>query len=124
MNWACLMGLHFGDQPGDQDVQRNLAGAARQKDEHKGQPLNVVGPGFRIDESLDYQDHAQQRQHTKTSTVLNEAQFNRDWIEMQLAHADNTVRGVYNAAEWLSGRRTMLQLWADYLEAQRVGSGS
>jgi integrase len=55
------------------------------------------------------------------STVLNEAQFNRDWIEMQLAHADSSVRGVYNAAEWLSGRRTMLQWWADYLETQRAG---
>jgi integrase len=55
------------------------------------------------------------------STVLNEAQFNRDWIEMQLAHADNSVRGVYNAAEWLSGRRTMLQWWADYLDTQSAG---
>lgn len=54
------------------------------------------------------------------STVLNEAQFNRDWIEMQLAHADNSVRGVYNAAEWLSGRREMLQWWADYVDAKRV----
>jgi integrase len=53
------------------------------------------------------------------STVLNEAQFNRDWIEMQLAHADNSVRGVYNAAEWLSGRREMLQWWADFLERKR-----
>lgn len=53
------------------------------------------------------------------STVLNEAQFNRDWIEMQLAHADNSVRGVYNAAEWLSGRREMLQWWADYLDGKR-----
>jgi integrase len=52
------------------------------------------------------------------STVLNEAQFNRDWIEMQLAHADGSVRGVYNAAEWLSGRRTMLQWWADYIAAR------
>ena len=52
------------------------------------------------------------------STVLNEAQFNRDWIEMQLAHADNTVRGIYNAAEWLVGRREMLQWWADYLAAK------
>ncbi|HEU0162074.1 MAG TPA: site-specific integrase [Rhizomicrobium sp.] len=52
------------------------------------------------------------------STVLNEAQFNRDWIEMQLAHTDSTVRGAYNAAEWLSGRRTMLQWWADYLESR------
>lgn len=55
------------------------------------------------------------------STVLNEAQFNRDWIEMQLAHADNSVRGVYNAAEWLSGRREMLQWWADFLETKRQG---
>ena len=54
------------------------------------------------------------------STVLNEAQFNRDWIEMQLAHADNSVRGVYNAAEWLSGRRTMIQWWANYMDAQRA----
>jgi integrase len=53
------------------------------------------------------------------STVLNEAQFNRDWIEMQLAHADNSVRGVYNAAEWLSGRREMLQWWADLLDSKR-----
>lgn len=50
------------------------------------------------------------------STLLNEAQFNRDWIEMQLAHADNSVRGVYNAAQWLPGRRKMLQWWADYIE--------
>jgi integrase len=54
------------------------------------------------------------------STVLNEAQFNRDWIEMQLAHADNSVRGVYNAAEWFSGRREMLQWWADYVDAKRL----
>jgi integrase len=54
------------------------------------------------------------------STILNEAQFNRDWIEMQLAHADNSVRGVYNAAEWFSGRRTMLQWWADYVDTRRV----
>jgi hypothetical protein len=52
--------------------------------------------------------------------VLNEAQFNRDRVEMQMAHADNTVRGVHNAAEWLAVRRTMIQWWANYLEAQRA----
>jgi len=46
------------------------------------------------------------------STALNEAQFNRDWIEMQLAHFDGSVRGVYNAAEWLPGRRKMMSWWA------------
>lgn len=28
------------------------------------------------------------------STTLNKRHFNRDWIEMQLAHADGSVRGV------------------------------
>lgn len=54
------------------------------------------------------------------STILNEAQFNRDWVEMQLAHADSSVRGIYNAAEWLPGRRAMLQWWADYVDTRRV----
>lgn len=50
------------------------------------------------------------------STVLNEAQFNRDWIEMQLAHCDSSIRGVYNFAEWLPGRRKMMNWWANYLD--------
>lgn len=54
------------------------------------------------------------------STILNETQFNRDWIEIQLAHVDHTVRGSYNAAEWLSGRREMLQWWADYVDGKLV----
>jgi integrase len=49
------------------------------------------------------------------STVLNEQGFNRDWIEMQLAHVEGGVRGVYNAAEYLAGRRIMMQWWADWL---------
>ena len=53
------------------------------------------------------------------STVLNEAQFNRDWIEMQLAHFDGGVRGVYNAAEWLPGRRQMMRWWAGFLDGKR-----
>lgn len=55
------------------------------------------------------------------STALNEAQFNRDWIEAQLAHADRSVRGVYNSAQWLTGRRKMMCWWADFVERkQRV----
>jgi integrase len=50
------------------------------------------------------------------STVLNEAQFNRDWIELQLAHTDGSIRGVYNFAEWLPGRREMLSWWGNYLD--------
>lgn len=66
------------------------------------------------------------------STILNEAQFNRDWIEMQLAHTENSVRAIYNAAEWLPARRQMMLWWADYIEGaaaagreqfEPVGSG-
>lgn len=54
------------------------------------------------------------------STVLKEAGFNADWIEMQLAHVPrNAVRAAYNSAEYLPGRRKMLQWWADHLETCR-----
>ncbi len=58
------------------------------------------------------------------STILNESGFNRDWIEKQLAHEDGSVRGVYNAAEWLDGRRTMMNWWASYLERAADNSRS
>lgn len=50
------------------------------------------------------------------STILNESEFNPDWIEMQLAHVDGGVRGIYNAAQHLAGRRQMLQWWSDKLD--------
>lgn len=54
------------------------------------------------------------------STSLNEAGFNRDWIERQLAHVPgDSVRAAYNAAEWLADRRRMMAWWSDRLEAQR-----
>jgi integrase len=54
------------------------------------------------------------------STILNESgRFEPDWIETQLAHADdNKVRGAYNAAIYLKHRRKMLQWWADHIEQQ------
>jgi integrase len=53
------------------------------------------------------------------STILNEAEFNRDWIEAQLAHADRSVRGVYNSAQWLTGRRKMMCWWASFVERKQ-----
>jgi len=51
------------------------------------------------------------------STVLNEHDFNNDWIEFQLAHdEEDEVRASYNSAEWLPQRRKMMQWWADYLD--------
>lgn len=53
------------------------------------------------------------------STVMNEQEWNRDWIEMQLAHAKGDVRSVYNAAQYLTGRRKMMLWYADFLDQQR-----
>ena len=55
------------------------------------------------------------------STVLNESGlFEPDWIEHQLAHQPQGVRAAYNAARYLVHRRTMMQWWADYLDAAEV----
>lgn len=59
------------------------------------------------------------------STLLNEQGFNSDWIEKQLAHTDrDEVRSAYNSARWLSGRRTMLEWWSDYLDKVEAGKNS
>ncbi|MCD1125606.1 tyrosine-type recombinase/integrase [Jinshanibacter sp. LJY008] len=51
------------------------------------------------------------------STILNEQGYNSDWIEIQLAHVDkNNTRGTYNHAQYLDGRRDMLQWYADYMD--------
>jgi integrase len=50
------------------------------------------------------------------STILNEKGFNRDWIEMALAHVPQGVRHDYNKALYLDGRREMLQWYADRLD--------
>ncbi len=57
------------------------------------------------------------------STILNEREFNPDWIEMQLAHSDDDkIRAIYNSAQWLSGRRQMLCWWSDYLDRAKADS--
>lgn len=54
------------------------------------------------------------------STILNERGFNRDWIERQLAHVEGSaVRAAYNYAQYLDGRREMMQWYADHLDALR-----
>lgn len=54
---------------------------------------------------------------TLGSTWANENEYNRDWIELQLAHAEeNDVRGAYNQAQYLEPRRKMLQDWAQWLD--------
>ena len=51
------------------------------------------------------------------STILHEEGFNSAWIETQLAHVDkNAIRGTYNHAQYLDGRREMMQWYADYID--------
>lgn len=55
------------------------------------------------------------------STTLNEMGFPPDWIERQLAHDErDEVRGAYNSAQYLPGRRQMLQRWAKWLDEVEV----
>ncbi|AYN29002.1 DUF4102 domain-containing protein [Buttiauxella sp. 3AFRM03] len=66
----------------------------------------VTGHGFR---------------HTM-STILHEQGYNTAWIETQLAHVDkNSIRGTYNHAQYLDGRREMLQWYADYMDSLERG---
>lgn len=54
---------------------------------------------------------------TTASTRLHEMGWPSEVIERQLAHQDpNQVRAVYNQAQHLGQRRTMMQTWADYLD--------
>ncbi len=57
------------------------------------------------------------------STILHEQGYNTAWIETQLAHVDkNSIRGTYNHALYLDGRREMLQWYADYMNDLESGN--
>lgn len=57
------------------------------------------------------------------STILHEQDYNSAWIETQLVHVDkNSIRGTYNHAQYIDGRREMLQWYADYMEALENGN--
>lgn len=59
------------------------------------------------------------------STRLNEMGWKADVVERQLAHAErNKVRAVYNRAQYLAERRDMMQVWSDYLDGLKAGTGA
>ncbi|MCZ0926423.1 integrase arm-type DNA-binding domain-containing protein [Halomonas janggokensis] len=58
--------------------------------------------------------------HT-AKTLLSEHGWPRDWSEMQLAHALPGLESTYNQAVWIKQRRTMMQWYADYLDALELG---
>lgn len=50
------------------------------------------------------------------STALNEANFDKDVIEVSLAHADkNEVRRAYNRSTYLEQRRVMMDWWGSFV---------
>lgn len=55
------------------------------------------------------------------STHLHEMGQSSDAIEKCLAHSIKGMRGVYNRAEYADERRKILQLWADFVDAQIAG---
>ena len=57
------------------------------------------------------------------STLLHEQGYPSDVIERQLAHREaNAVKDAYNRAQHLPERVAMMQRWADYLDALRIGA--
>ena len=59
---------------------------------------------------------------TMASTRLHEMGWPSLVIEAQLAHVDrNSVRAVYNRAQYLEERTRMMQSWADYLDSLKAG---
>ncbi|RAU43675.1 MULTISPECIES: tyrosine-type recombinase/integrase [unclassified Pseudomonas] len=56
------------------------------------------------------------------STVLNENGFDENHIEAQLSHKKPGVAGVYNKAQYLAQRTTMMQWYADHLDKLAKGN--
>lgn len=58
--------------------------------------------------------------HT-ASTLLREHRWEKDYVDMQLAHVEGGEAGVYNKARYLKNRRIMMQWYADYLDYLELG---
>ncbi|EFK3547072.1 tyrosine-type recombinase/integrase, partial [Escherichia coli] len=86
--------------PGRNDPNKPMSEASvNQLIKRIGYAGKLTGHGFR---------------HT-LSTILHENGFNTAWIEMQLAHVDkNTIRGVYNHAQYIEDRKKMMQWYSDF----------
>ncbi|MFP6557394.1 tyrosine-type recombinase/integrase [Paraburkholderia sp. B3] len=71
--------------------------------------------------SLDVQHFVLHDFRRTASTHLHEMGQSSDAIEKALAHTIKGIKGVYNRAEYADERRKILQLWADFVEAQIEG---
>ncbi|UVE16811.1 tyrosine-type recombinase/integrase [Pseudomonas sp. LS44] len=59
--------------------------------------------------------------HT-ASTLLRENGWQKDHIEAQLAHKEEGIAGIYNKAQYLEQRTTMMQWYADHLDKLAAGN--
>ena len=83
---------------------------------------NSLNAGLRRLDVLQHEHVAHGFRHT-ASTLLNEQRgFDPDLIEVQLHHADRSMRGKYNKAAYFDERRKMMQAWADYLDELKHGA--
>lgn len=72
---------------------------------------------------LGYREATAHGMRTLFSTCANEAGWDGDVIERQLAHEErDEVRGAYNRAQYLSERAKLMQWWGDYLDGLRDGA--
>ena len=58
------------------------------------------------------------------STSLREKGFIREHVESALAHKVGGVEGIYNKAVYLKQRTSMMQIWADHLDALTIDKHS
>lgn len=91
--------------PGRNDPNKPMSEASiNQVIKRVGYGGKVTGHGFR---------------HT-LSTILHEQGFNSVWIEIQLAHVDkNSIRGIYNNANYLENRNVMFQWYSDFILGEK-----
>lgn len=103
-----LRGLSNQVFPGERDHDKPMSNNTILKAlERMGFKHRMTGHGFR----------------GLASTILHEQGYRHDIIELQLAHQErNEVSAAYNWATYLPERRTMMQDWADFLDAQRRGA--
>jgi integrase len=71
--------------------------------------------------SLDVQHFVLHDFRRTASTHLHEMGHSSDAIEKALAHKIVGIKGVYNRAEYAEQRRTILQAWGDFVQAQIEG---
>ncbi|GAB2805067.1 tyrosine-type recombinase/integrase [Dyella kyungheensis] len=92
--------------PGARDPRRHMSdGAINAALSRIGYKGIITGHGFRH----------------MARTLLAEQGWGAEALERQLSHKEQGVVGVYNKAQHLAERRQIMQAWADYLDALRVG---